>query len=295
MLEWDDLRHFLVIARHGTLSAAARALGVQQSTMGRRLEAIEQRVGARLLQRTSNGFQPTEAGAAILVNAERMESEALAIERAISGKDERLEGTIRITVVEVLAAEVLAPILAAFKRKYPDITPHVMTDTRLYNLLTGEADIALRLTPFTQHEITVRKLAEVPIGIYASQAYLEAQGAPDFTQGAPGHAVLTEPESQSAAARTGWFLALSHQARIALRSNNYYMLTAAAEADMGIAALPRFLGDAAHLRLIDTPEPAPVRALWMGIHRDLRHTPRIRVLADFLAAQVKLSPALHAI
>src|ERR1700722_5149135 len=124
MLEWDDLRFFLVIARHGTLSAAARSLGVQQSTMGRRLEAIEQRVGARLLQRTSNGFQPTEAGAAILVNAERMESEALAIERAISGKDERLEGTIRITVVEVLAAEVLAPILAGFQIKYPEITPH---------------------------------------------------------------------------------------------------------------------------------------------------------------------------
>src|SRR5437899_12484071 len=121
MLDWDDLRHFLAIARHGTLSAAARALGVRQSTMGRRLDAFEARVGAKLLQKTPRGYVLTATGEAILGNVERIENEALAVERIITGKDVRLEGTIRVTTVETLAVEVLTPIFHTFQETYPGI------------------------------------------------------------------------------------------------------------------------------------------------------------------------------
>ncbi len=120
-LDWDDLRTFLMIARHHTLSGAARALGVQQPTMGRRLEAMEQRAGAKLLLRTPSGFVLTEAGEAVLGNVERIELETLAVQRRIVGRDIRLEGTVRLTVVDTLASEVLTPILAAFRESHPGV------------------------------------------------------------------------------------------------------------------------------------------------------------------------------
>jgi DNA-binding transcriptional LysR family regulator len=110
MLPWDDLQSFLAIARHGTLSAAARALGVTQTTMGRRLTAMEGRAGARLLSRTPGGFVLTPAGEAVMGNVERIEAEALAVERRITGRDIRLEGVVRVTSVEILAVDVLTEV-----------------------------------------------------------------------------------------------------------------------------------------------------------------------------------------
>ena len=111
-LDWDDLRHFLAIARHGTLSGAARALGVRQSTMSRRLAALEARAGAQLLQKTPDGYRPTAAGEAILGPVERIEAEADTVARTITGTDLRLAGSVRITSVETLATLVLMPVLA---------------------------------------------------------------------------------------------------------------------------------------------------------------------------------------
>ena len=129
-MDWNDLRDFLAISRHRTLSAAADALGVQQSTMGRRLKALEARVGAKLLQRTSSGFVLTAAGEAILDNVERIETETQAVERAISGKDVRLEGVVRLAAVEDLTVQILTPILAEFHVLYPGITLELITDMR---------------------------------------------------------------------------------------------------------------------------------------------------------------------
>jgi DNA-binding transcriptional LysR family regulator len=121
MLPWDDLQSFLAIARHGTLSAAARALGVRQTTMGRRLIALETRAGARLLAKTPGSYVLTPAGEAILAHVERIEAETLAIERRISGRDIRLEGVVRVTTIEILAVEVLTPAFARLRQEHPGI------------------------------------------------------------------------------------------------------------------------------------------------------------------------------
>jgi DNA-binding transcriptional LysR family regulator len=286
-LDWNDLRDFLAISRHRTLSAAADALGVQQSTMGRRLKALEARVGAKLLQRTPTGFVLTPAGESILDNVERIEIEAHAIERAISGKDVRLEGPVRVTAIEDLTVEVLTPILADFHALYPSITLELITDSRQLNLSRGEADIALQLSRFTQHDLTVRKVADFAFAAYASPAYLAARGTPDFERGAPGHRLLLPQDEMTPSPQATWFSGLTTASGVALRADSFYMLVAAAEAGMGLVCLPRFLGDRSKLALIETPHLAPSSELWLGVHRDIREAPRFRVTTEFLAAGLK--------
>lgn len=286
-MDWDDLRDFLAISRHRTLSAAANALGVQQSTMGRRLKALEARVGAKLLQRTPTGFVLTAAGEAILDNVERIESETQAVERAISGQDVRLEGVVRLSAIEGLTVEVLTPILADFHAHYPGITLDLITNVRHLSLTKGEADLALRMSRFTQNDVVVRKVAEFAFAAYASPVYLAARGIPDFAQGAPGHRVLLPQDDDSDLAQAVWFADMTEGARVALRANSFFMLVAAAKAGMGIVCLPRFLGDAAPLTRLQTPVSLPLSDLWLGMHQDIRGAPRFRALAEFLIAGLK--------
>lgn len=286
-MDWNDLRDFLAISRHRTLSAAADALGVQQSTMGRRLKALEARVGAKLLQRTSSGFVLTAAGEAILNSVERIETETQAVERAISGKDVRLEGIVRLAAVEDLTVQILTPILAEFYAQYPGITLELITDMRELSLLNGEVDVALRLSRFTQSELVARKVADCAFGVYASAAYLEARGWPDFARGAADHRLLLPPQELNGSPQAHWLASMTEAARIALRANSFAMLVAASESGMGVVCLPRFLGDAAALTLLETPTAAPTRELWLGVHPDLRAAPRFRAITEFLAAGLK--------
>jgi DNA-binding transcriptional LysR family regulator len=290
-LDWNDLQDFLAISRHRTLSGAATAVGVQQSTMGRRLRALEARAGAKLLQRTSGGFVLTAAGQAILDNVERIESEVQAVERAISGTDVRLEGTVRLTAIEDLTAEVLTPILAEFHARFPGITLELMTDSPALNLGAGEVDVALRLSRFTQNDLVVRKVADFAFAAYASPAYIAARGMPDFALGAPNHRLLLPQEEMSDSPQAQWFGAITEAADVALRANSFYMLVAAAEAGMGVVCLPRFLGDPAPLTILEAPRAAPLRELWLGVHKDIRDAPRFRAITEFLAAGLKQQTA----
>ncbi len=291
MLEWDDLRYFLAIARHGTLSGAARALGVQQSTMGRRLEAFEQRAGVQLLQRTPAGFVLTAAGEAILPTVERIESEALAVERTVTGKDVRLEGTVKLTCTDNLAVGILVPLLGDFAKLCPGIALELIADYRSLSLTRREADIALRMSKFTQQGVFVRKMADIAVGIYASRDYLERHGPIDFSLGAAGHRILLPVDEQMEAQDVAWFADLACHATVAFRSNTRTALLAAAKAGMGVVCLSRYLGDPADLVLLETAGKGPSRELWLGVHDDIRHMPRIRAVTDFLAAALKQKAA----
>jgi DNA-binding transcriptional LysR family regulator len=287
MLDWDDLHSFLAVARHGSLSAAARALGVQQTTMGRRLATLEARAGARLLQKTPRGYTLTAAGEAILGNVERIEGEALAIERSIAGRDVRLEGAVRLTTVEVVAVEVIVPAMPALRRRHPGITLDLAVDTRSLSLTMREADIALRLARLRQNDLAVRKVGELGFGLYAAPEYIEAHGMPDFGAGGAGHALVHNEADQMEQPEMVWLAGLLPQARPALRTNDRYAQRAAALAGIGIAFLARAVGDAAGLVRLDPPTPPPPRELWLAVHNDIRHTPRIRAVTDFLAVVLR--------
>jgi DNA-binding transcriptional LysR family regulator len=288
MLDWDDLRSFLAISRHRTLSGAARALGVQQSTMSRRLAALERRGAVRLLHKTPDGYVLTEAGEAVLGNAERMEAEALAVERAVTGHDVRLEGSIRLTTVETLASEILLPGLAGFCARYPGIRLELIADTRSLSLTKREADIALRLARPSQAELAVRKLGAMEYGLYASSEYLAMRGTPDLAAGAPGHRVVLNDQDLIDLPEMVWLRAMTARAEPALMSNSRFAHRAAAESGLGLAALARYLGDnRPGLQRLTPPTPSPVRDLWLSVHSDIRHMPRIRALTDFLSVLLR--------
>ncbi len=287
MLPWDDLQTFLSIARHGTLSAAARALGVQQSTMGRRLMGLEERAGARLLAKTPSGFVMTPAGEAILGHVERIEAETLAIEHRISGRDIRLEGTVRISTVEILAVDVLTPAFARLQREHPGIVLEVSAEARSVSLTRREADIALRLVRLTQNELVVRRVGAIGFGVYASEAYLERRGQPDFLTGAPGHTTVLNPVEEMGLPEMVWFAGLTHQTVPAIRHNSRYGQRAAAEAGMGLAVLSRFMGDSSRLVRLAPALAPPARDVFLGVHNDIRHTPRIRAVTDAIAASMR--------
>jgi DNA-binding transcriptional LysR family regulator len=287
MLDWDDLRHFLAIARLGSLSAAARSLGVRQSTMGRRLAALENRTGAKLLQRTPRGYVLTPAGEAILGNVERIEGEALAVERVITGKDVRLEGNIRVTTVETLAAEILTPLFHAFQEAYPGITLELVTDARNLSLTKREAEVALRLSRPTQQELAARRVTDFSVAIYAAQSYLDRYGQPDFSAGAPGHRRILVQEDLLQMPDMQWFQTMTAQADVVLRSNSRFTQVAAAVDGMGLACLARYLGDGRPLVRLPSPVMPPLREIWMVVHQDIRHMPRIRAFTEFLTAALK--------
>jgi DNA-binding transcriptional LysR family regulator len=281
-MDWDDVRSFLAIARMRTLSGAARSLGVRQSTMSRRLEALETRAGARLLQKTPTGYELTALGEAVLGNAERMEAEAIAVERTVQGRDVALSGVVRVTTVDVIASRFMPAAIARLQKRYPGISVDVMSERRSLSLSRREADLAIRMVPFEGRELVARRMAAGGSALYASADYLERHGR-DLD--GPGHAVITVLDDQAHMPEARWLLQCVPHARVAMRSNSFEALAGAAIAGLGLVVLPCYLGD--WMGRLDKvlSEGAPMREVWLGVHPDLRHMPRIRAVIEALDAE----------
>ena len=169
MLDWDDLRFFLAIARLGSLSAAAKDLHVAQSTVGRRLASLELSLGVRLLNRTPEGYVPTLAGQDVRAQAERVEAEAQTLERSVAGRDTRLAGLVRVTCAETIASTLVAPCLGSLHVEHPDLMIELIPNPRQLSLSMREADISVRLTQPDQHDLVVRRIGTVAFGLYAAR------------------------------------------------------------------------------------------------------------------------------
>ncbi|CAA9479677.1 MAG: Transcriptional regulator, LysR family [uncultured Sphingomonadaceae bacterium] len=284
------MRTFLAVARDGTLSGAARALGVTQSTMSRRMAALERRAGARLLERTPRGYLLTTLGEAVLPNAERMEAEADAALRSVAGRDCALEGTVRVTTVDLLADRLIVPAVAALRAAHPGIGVELSPDSRSLSLSKREADVAVRVRRFDGHELVERRLGDFTFGLYASPAYLDGRGAP--RDGSSGHALVTVAEDQDELPEARFLRERLPEAAVALRSNSREVQLRAAAAGLGVACLARFHADAEGglERLAELGAP-PARSIWLGVHRDLRSTPRVRAVTETIAAEVKRQAA----
>lgn len=292
MLDWDDLRFFLAVARDRTMSEAARTLRVAQPTVGRRIAAFERKLGARLFVRSAAGWALSPAGLSMLPNAEEMEAQALAAENRASGRDAGLDGEVRITASEWIIATVLAPRLTPLLAHHPALSIDLVAEARKLNLFRREADIALRPSKFQQLDIFQRAVAVIQFGLYASDEYLARLGTPDFATKGQGHALVTASAGMGTTiVDLTWLPPLLGRARVAARTNGRLGMAALAVAGIGIACLPRVLGDStARLRLIPTPEPGPRRQLWMGVHRSARVVPRVKAVTQHLIdAFVRLS------
>jgi len=284
MLDWDDLRHFLAVHRHGTLARAGGELGINATTVGRRLSALEERVQARLFDRTPDGYVLTSTGRDLLPRAERIEEETLAIERDVLGADHRLAGTVRVTATEMLATRFIMPHLPAFHDRCPEVTLSLECTTRSVSLARREADIALRLARPREENVVTRPLANIPLALYASYGYVGHRGVPrDADVTLTGHDALLFADSRAFAVENDWYALRLGEARIALRSDSVSSIYSATLAGLGIALLPVAVAerDPALRRIHTATSPEP-RVIWQAVYADVHKSARVRAVLDFL-------------
>jgi DNA-binding transcriptional LysR family regulator len=287
-LDWDDLRIALASARHGSLNAAARALGTTQPTVSRRLDSLERSIGVKLFERGASGLSPTPLCIELLESLGRMDEAAQDVERRIAARDTGLEGPITVTSLGWFGDDVLAPLLARFSAEHRHVSIDLINDSRRFNLFRSEADLALRVGSFDQDGLVQRTVAEVSYGLYASAAYLDRHGDPAFDDGCAGHLVTSLIESPSEVVHIEWLKAIAPRARTVIRSNGIQSHVATAEAGAAMAVLPRVLADRKSTLLrIEPPLPEPAQPVKLGVHADMRRSPRIRALIDFLVAELR--------
>src|SRR5690349_6314555 len=191
MLDWNDLRHFLAIARHGSTIAAAKALGVNQSTVHRRLSELERQLGRRLVERHPSGYQLTAVGEELRPLAERVESAVQDLERRALSSDADLVGTVRVTCPETVGYRMMkTPLLDAFRTRYPGLRIELIMVDRVLDLAKGEADIAFRTAPAQDNALVSRKLADVPWAMFASRSYVDSHGQPERPEDINQHLVI---------------------------------------------------------------------------------------------------------
>lgn len=288
MLDWDDLRFFLALSRHGSLSAAAKVLHVSQSTVGRRLTSLEATLAVRLLNRTPDGYVPTLAGAAVREKAERLEAEAIALERDVSGRDGRMRGLVRVTCAETMAAHVLAPSFARLHATHPDVMIELIPNPRELSLSMREADISVRLSKPEQHDLVVRRIGGIAFGIYATAEYLREHGAMEFDDGCTGHRLITQIDDVQEMTQSAWLTEMASRATVVLQTSSHEAAVIAAANGGGLACLARFRADAEE-RLIRLPVPTepPSADVLLLVHKDNRNTPRIRVVLTHITECIR--------
>jgi molybdate transport repressor ModE-like protein len=282
-MEWNDVRIFLAVARCGSLGEAARTLGVSHPTVGRRIKALEEEAEQALFRRTTDGLVLTDTGDALLALAESMENSGLAMERRLAGNHERLEGVVRIASAEWFAGYVLAPVLAELTRRHPAIVPEVIASYRLLDLSRREADVAFRIVPFTEPDIVQRRLMHMPYGLYGSaESVLAVQRDPASV------GLILMNSAQSHFPDVAWLLDRFPSSRRVFASTSRAVQARMCAQGMGMAVLPRPLGDATPgLQRIEIAEPPPGRDIWVGYHHDLRHMDRLRALLDIADAMLR--------
>jgi len=287
--DWDDVRFFLAIHRHGTLAAAAAATGLDATTVGRRIARLEDALATRLFDRTPKGWVATNAGRRLLARAERIEREVMAAVRDVEGEDQRLAGQVRLTATEMLSTRFIAPHLTKFHRRHPDIELELVCTNRDLDLGRREADIALRLARPHQDDIVVKQLFEIELGLFASKAYVEAHGLPDGSFA--GHRIVSFAEVRQFSRENEWIHENLHEAAVALRSDSVSSIYSAAVSGVGIALLPCLVAEAEdELVRIPVQGRPQSRVVWQAVHRDMVNAARIRAVLDFLGRLFMMKP-----
>jgi DNA-binding transcriptional LysR family regulator len=284
MFDWNDLKHFLAVARHGSTLAAAKALGLSQSTVHRRLDELEKRLDRQLVTRHPSGYKLTEMGRDMVAYAARVEEAALDFERHLAASDLGLAGTVRITCPVAVGARLMrSSLIAKFNQRYPDLRVEFILNDVLFDLAKGEADIAIRATAPYDDALFGRKIADSPWAIYASRAYIARHGAIKDVSDIDRHSVaLLDIETRQHVTK-GWLEKVAPDARVAARCNSMTALVSAAKSGVGLVALPVIVADGEDdLVIVFGPVSDLTTDFYLLIHQDMRRTPRIRVFFDFV-------------
>lgn len=284
-MNWDDVRFFLAVHRAGTLRGAAEQLYVDQTTVGRRLNALEKTLGSKLFLKSSNGWILTAGARKILSLAEEIERLSVSFERRVAGDDDRLEGEVHVTTTDSLAVDFVLPAIERIQHIYPDIRVSLTTTTRLLDLGRREADIAVRTIRPEQPDLIVRKLASSDVGLFATQKYIDKFGIPESGGGFEGHRIalyqpgITRSQDDLLAGET------RHKGRVVAELDSSMMLTTFIRAGLALGELPDYLTKKYRELIRLWPERARKNPyeVWLVMHQDLAHTARVRAVMTTLA------------
>jgi len=293
MIVWGDLRFVLAIARSGSALRAAQTLGVNQTTVTRRMADLEAQVGAELFERKQSGYHLTPLGQKIAAAAARIEEEVKALESAIGADQRLLAGSVRVTTPEMLANILITPWLRTFRKENPGILVELMAQDRRLDIARGEADVALRAAirqaePLQGAGIVARNLSRVGWSVYCSRAYAEENGKPGTLDTLDGHAVVALDGSMDHLPGPRLLARLTPHSRISARSNSLTNLVMTLKAGLGIAMLPCLAGDAdPDLVRCLPPIPELEGDLLLVVREEIRSSPHVRAFTESLATHIK--------
>lgn len=289
-MDWSDLQYFLAVAQGGSVSQAARALKVNHSTVLRRLQRLEQQLGAALFQRLPGGYVLTSAGEELVGRLAPVGEQIESAERQLLGQDLHIRGSIRLTSTDTLFASLLMPLLAEFRRLHPGVSLQLVSNNSFLSLTQREADIAVRGSNTPPENLIGRRVGRIQTALYGASAYLAEQ---------PAHLALSEhlwvgpDESLAHLEQAAWLAARIPAAQVVARSDSLVGMLECVRQGMGVGLLLCPLAEAhAELERLAEPEPALDTQVWLLSHPDLRKVARIRALSDFLYQRLSEDPRL---
>ncbi len=279
-MKWDDLKIFLAVARTGSISGGAKHLGVQHSTVSRRLRSLEEKLGARLIERKKGGYELTMAGENVKQTAIRIETEILGVDEALLGKDAILRGPLRVSAINNMASSVLMPMFASFSELHPEVELHITVSNQNVSLTQREADIVIRLTNSPMDTLIGKRMVTVASTIYIGRDYMKKIRDQKVKPKWIGVNCCQFHKSWTKQFSPG-------------QSHNFYsddtLLTLAAIREgVGVSYLPCFLGDTdAMLERYCDPDSQHDLGLWILLHPDLKRTTRVTVFRDFMIQSIQ--------
>ena len=297
MFDWDDLRYFLAVARHGSTIAAAKALNLSQSTVHRRLAELEKRIGRNIVIRHATGYRLTEFGKGLQPWAEQVESAITSVERYLVAADQTPTGTVRVTCSESIGYRLMqSPLLETFHSRHTGLRVELIMSDHFLDIAKGEADVAIRAGVPNEETLVGRKIADVPWALYCSRAYLARHGRVERTEDIARHSVIEFDGDIRDHHAAKWLRSVAPTARVVARSNTVPGLLMTVKSGAGLAPLPVPLGmRETDLVSVLGPVPGLYSPIYLLTHPELRHMPRIRAFFDFIIAEIdSVRPVLTA-
>ncbi|CAN7214284.1 LysR family transcriptional regulator [Rhizobium leguminosarum] len=290
MFDWNDLKYFLAVARHGSTTAAAKATGVNQSTVQRRIVELERRIGQSLIHRHASGYQLTEFGQLLLPKAEELQQAALAIERQTRLYVSELSGVVRLTCPEPLVSRINgSQLLEQFHLKYPEIRIEFVMSDGYLDLSKGEADVALRSGEPSDENLVGKKIADSIWAVYASRSYVQRHGTPGNPADIDRHAIVGFDGALANHRAAKWFASVAPTAKFGARNNSVLGVLHAVKSGLGLALLPTTIAEM-HDDLVQVLPPVEElnRGWYLLAHPDIRKTPRVRAFFEFVSSHNSL-------
>jgi DNA-binding transcriptional LysR family regulator len=289
MFDWNDLKAFLAVARGGSTLAASKALGVNQTTVARRIESLENDLGFKLFERGQSGSRLTEGGQTMIPEAEQVERAAIRFANLAAGQLRGVSGALRLTTNELVANTMVIPALAEFRKVHPDVQVDLVVTDRALDLQAGEADLAIRTgKALAESDLVARKIADHDMALYCSREYAARRGIPASTDDLKDHDLIDVAMEMGEIPGATWMMRHAGGKAPVTRSNSMGSLVQAVKAGLGIGALPCTIADTDRdlLRCSEVIEEARASS-WIVTRRDLKDTPRVRAFIDFMAPQVQ--------